>query len=89
MKYEKLDSISHIHKRPDMYVGSIQKIQQDFEWISHDSFDHIIYKENFEYNPGLLRIFIEVLSNVIDNFWRSSEKNIVCKRIEISIEKET
>lgn len=82
MKYEKLDSISHIHHRPDMYVGSI-KNQLDNEWIYVN--DTIIYRQNLSYNPGLLRIFVEVLSNVIDNVWRSQEKQIPTEKIIINI----
>lgn len=85
MKYEKLDPITHIHRRPDMYIGSIRNIKRD-EWISGDeSFDKIYYEEDVEYNPGLYRIFIEVLSNVIDNVWRSQQEKKDCKRIEITI----
>ena len=33
-KYEKLDQIEHIHKRSDMYVGSLKPKREENEWIS-------------------------------------------------------
>jgi DNA topoisomerase II len=84
MAYEKLDQISHILKRSDMYVGSTRMLNDD-EWI----FDQDkIQKREIEYNPGLLRIFVEVLSNVIDNVWRSQEQSIATEKITIIIDNE-
>ena len=37
--------------------------------------------ENIEYNEALVRLFVEVLCNSIDNVWRSKEKNIEQKII--------
>jgi DNA topoisomerase II len=84
MAYEKLDQISHILKRSDMYVGSTRMLNDD-EWV----FDQDkIQKREIEYNPGLLRIFVEVLSNVIDNVWRSQEQSITTEKISIMIDNE-
>ena len=33
-KYERLDPISHILKRPDMYVGSLKPQKETNEWIA-------------------------------------------------------
>jgi DNA topoisomerase-2 len=87
MNYEKLDSISHIHKRPDMYIGSLNIRNQNKEFINEDNL--IIEKNNINYSDGLLRIFVEALSNAIDNVWRSRKNSIKCSSIQIQINNET
>ena len=44
-----------------------------------------ISKKSGEINSGLHRIFIEVLSNAIDNVWRSSSTDTKCTKIKIEI----
>lgn len=84
VQYQKLDPISHIHHRPDMYVGSIKSTTED-EWVFHDERMH--FQKGTVSNPGLLRIFVEVLSNVIDNVWRSQQAGVVCEKIQIDVDK--
>jgi DNA topoisomerase-2 len=86
MIYEKLDSITHIHKRPDMYIGSLGIRNQNREYIYEDG--KIIEKHNLQYSDGLLRIFVEALSNAIDNVWRSRKSNVKVSQIKIKINPE-
>ncbi len=44
-----------------------------------------ISKKRGEINSGLHRIFIEVLSNAIDNVWRSSTTDTKCTKIKVEI----
>ena len=91
-KYEKLDPISHILKRPDMYVGSLKSQKECNEWIANinDINSPIFVKvDEIKYSPALLRIFVEAVSNAIDNVWRSQEANIPCTKIKIDINRET
>lgn len=44
-----------------------------------------ISKKRGEINSGLHRIFIEVLSNAIDNVWRSSLTDTKCTKIKVDI----
>ncbi len=83
-KYNKLDPIDHILHRPDMYVGSIRK-KSSVEYISSDE-TFKISEKNIEFPPALLRIFIEPLSNAIDNVSRSKTK---CTYIKIYVCKKT
>lgn len=89
-KYEKLDPITHMHRRPDMYVGSTSEIVcQQTEWICKSTDEiTITASSQHKYIPALLRIFIEVVSNAVDNVWRSQQQNVVCKRLEITIDQE-
>lgn len=86
MKYEQLDEVSHYLKRPDTYIGSTKLITKD-EYTFNS--DNIIEKKNITYNAGLLRLFIEALSNAIDNKWRSDQHNISCKKIVINVDSKT
>lgn len=45
----------------------------------------IVFRK-IKYNQGLLRIFIEAMSNAIDNLWRSLKKEITMKRIEFTLD---
>jgi DNA topoisomerase-2 len=87
VKYEKLDPISHIHKRPDMYIGSLKPREQAKEWIFKD--DQINEEYNLTFSDGLLRIYIEALSNAIDNVWRSRQAGLKPLKIKIHIDPET
>ena len=87
--YEKLDQIEHIHKRSDMYVGSLKPKREENIWIAGKKLDSIKKIDSIKFSQGLLRIFVEAISNSIDNVWRSKQANIPCKSIKINIDKET
>lgn len=84
VKYEKLDPITHILKRPDTYIGSVRP-QKKREWIATEDFAKI-HEQDVTYSDGLLRILIEPLSNTIDNVWRSRQQKIQPRKITIDIE---
>ena len=86
MKYEKLDPITHIHRRPDTYIGSLRVRSNPREWVATDDLQ-IRERQNVAYSDGLLRIFIEPLSNIIDNVWRSRRSGITPTKIKISIDR--
>jgi hypothetical protein len=85
-KYVKKDPISHILDRPDMYVGSLRPKETE-EFVCGDDFK--IYQKKVNISPALLRIFIEPLSNVIDNVARSRASGAKLSKIEISVDKKT
>lgn len=73
-KFKKLDDIDHVILRPGMYIGSI-KPHKAIKWIVED--DKMIQKE-LTYNPGLLKIFDEIVTNSVDESKRAGSKlNIV------------
>lgn len=87
--YTRKDPISHILDRSDMYVGSTRTKKIE-DYISEEKNDtYKIYKKYIEYSPALLRIFVEVLSNAIDNVERSKKAKIPCTYIKVNIDKET
>ena len=89
-KYEKTDHLGHIRKRPDTYVGSkkIQKVQ-DGCVADLDSIEPSLITRDIAYIPALLRIFVEIASNSIDNIYRSHEDNLNMTKIKINIDKTT
>lgn len=84
--YGKMSQIDHILKRPDMYVGSLHPHEYD-EFISIPSDEFRFTKKTIIFSPALLRIFIEPLSNAIDNVARN--KNSKCTKIKVNIDENT
>jgi len=85
----KLDQRTHALHRPDMYIGSVARIKSSGRvWVKVKDGDKFQYREIYS-TEGLLRIVMEVISNAIDNVWRSKERNIQPKLIKISIDRET
>lgn len=72
-KYQKLTEIEHIIARPGIYVGSVANTEQS-TWLKVDDG---MRKCVISYNPGLLKLFDEILSNAVDEHIRSGKvKNI-------------
>ena len=90
--YKKMDSISHIHKRPDMYVGTNKTKTVDEEIIciqNENGGFQMKLQSNVKVNDGFLRIFLEALSNAIDNYVRSKGTKTPMTKIYIELDKET
>ena len=64
LKYERLSHHEHVLKRPDMYIGSVRPAAVDTYVVR--SSDGVIAKQRVDIAEGLLRIFIEPLSNADD-----------------------
>ncbi len=69
-KYQKLDDITHILKRSGMYVGSI-KPSTAKRYIIDDG--KMVLKE-ITYNPALIKIFDEIITNSVDEYKRKGSK---------------
>lgn len=70
-KYIKMDPIEHILNRPAMYVGSVQPKQITELVFSQDSGTIQIVPRVISVSPALVRMFVEPLSNAVDNAARS------------------
>jgi DNA topoisomerase-2 len=88
-KYQKLTDKEHILKKPDTYIGSIENTEHD--GYIFDS-DKIVSKE-FQYIPGLYKLFDEGIVNCRDHVIRQAQSvkdNITnalpVSNIEISID---
>lgn len=87
--YIKMDQRTHILARPDMYVGSIRPVlsQEYVPIIVSDSIKMV--KQGITCPPALLRIFVEVISNAIDNVHRSRHDKIAVSSIKVTINEHT
>lgn len=80
-KYQLLDEIEHVLKRPGMYIGST-KPHTASEWILKDG---IYEKEELTYNPGFLKLFDEIISNSVDEYKRNGK----ITTIKVSVDLDT
>ena len=88
--YQKTDPLTHIRKRPDTYVGSKKLQKLESECVADISQDiPVLINRDIKYIPALLRIFVEITSNAIDNIYRSAEDGIDMNKIKIDINHET
>lgn len=80
-KYVKQDLLTNILTRPDTYVGSkpFTKVKE-YAWVEGE-----LVKKDVNISPALLRIFIEIMSNAIDNAQRSAESGTKCTMIKVKI----
>lgn len=90
VKYVQKDDISHILDRSETYVGYKGiKNTIDYVAICKSDTEYSVIKQKIDYSPALLRVFIEGLSNAIDNVERSKEQNIPCNSIKVEVNEET
>ena len=85
-KGKRLNPFEHALKRPDTYIGSTKTISA--ETYIYDDEENRAVKKMIDFNPGLFNIIREILSNVIDNVWRSTEAGTPMKKIEIRLDTE-
>ncbi len=81
-KGKKLSNVEHLLLRPDTIIGSIRNSETEC-WVYDEESKRIITKL-ITYNPGLERLFIEIMSNVEDNKWRSEKAGIKMTNIEVT-----
>jgi DNA topoisomerase-2 len=91
VQYEKKTLQEQILLRPDTYIGNIRKMKtnEPIYTFEDDFKDGKMTKREVNYSDGLLRLFIEAISNAIDNVWRSHEEKISTKFIQITANEKT
>lgn len=87
MKYRELNLHQHCLHRPDTYIGSIRSEERE-EFVWNDE-THTIECRQIRFIPAIERLFVEALSNAIDNKWRSDEQGIDSSKIYIDIDEKT
>lgn len=89
-----------VRLRPDTYIGSVVTVlatkwhvysEAISEGEDNENIKYVdrIISEKIRYNPGLMRLIIEILSNAIDNKWRSEKHGPPMKAIKVTVDKET
>lgn len=66
-KYKRLSELEHIRARAGIFLGSVYSTVGE-AWIPDEQ--GTMSKEEFEYSPGLLKLFDEVICNSVDEFLR-------------------
>ncbi|KAH6607636.1 dna topoisomerase ii [Trichoderma cornu-damae] len=78
--YQKLTPIEHIIKRPDTYIGSVEKTDQQI-WVYNKESQQMEYR-NITYVPGFYKIFDEILVNAADNKQRDGSMSTMKVNID-------
>ncbi|KAL2884557.1 DNA topoisomerase 2 [Ceratocystis lukuohia] len=85
-KYQKLTLLEHVLKRPDTYIGSIEKTEQQM-WVFNKSTALMEYRK-ISYVPGLYKIFDEILVNAADNKQNDVPGQAPMTNLKVSIDRE-
>jgi len=78
-----LTHLEHIMKRPDTYIGSVEKTT-DKMWVYNTTTEAMEYRD-VTYVPGLYKIFDEILVNAADN--KQNDKNM--SEIKVTVDRES
>ena len=76
-RYQKITQLEHIIKRPDTYVGSIERTEQQM-WTYNKEAQLMQYK-TIGFVPGFYKIFDEILVNAADNSQREGSNMTMMK----------
>ncbi|PHH68655.1 hypothetical protein CDD80_7366 [Ophiocordyceps camponoti-rufipedis] len=81
--YQKLTQLEHIIKRPDTYIGSVEKTDQQM-WVFNKTTSQMEFR-NITFVPGFYKIFDEILVNAADNKQRDASMT----HIKVNIDRES
>lgn len=82
-QYQKLTQLEHILKRPDTYIGSVERTTEQM-WV-YNSETEQMENRKVSFVPGLYKIFDEILVNAADN--KQRDKNMTEMRVWVDREK--
>ncbi|KAI9171228.1 DNA topoisomerase 2 [Paramyrothecium foliicola] len=81
--YQKLTQLEHIIKRPDTYIGSVEKTEQQM-WLFNKSTLQMEHR-TVSFVPGFYKIFDEIVVNAADNKQRDPKMS----HMKINIDRAT
>ena len=79
-QYQKLTQLEHVLRRPDTYIGSVEKIEEEMWTLSDDM--RRFEQRKITYVPGLYKIFDEIIVNAADNKQRDPKMSRIDVRID-------
>ena len=82
-RYKKFTQIEHVLARPGMYIGEISTLTSE-QWIL-DSKNEKIINKIITWNPGIYKIFDEIVTNASDE----CQRNKSVKNIKVEFNKDT
>lgn len=80
--YQKLTQLEHIIKRPDTYIGSVERTDEQM-WVFNSQTEQMESRK-VSFVPGLYKIFDEILVNAADN----KQNDTSMKFIKVTIDRE-
>jgi DNA topoisomerase II len=81
-RYQKLTQLEHIIKRPDTYIGSVERTEQQM-WVFNTQTEQMEFRK-VSFVPGLYKIFDEILVNAADN----KQNDASMSSIKVTIDRE-
>jgi DNA topoisomerase-2 len=81
-QYQKLTQLEHIIKRPDTYIGSVERTEQQM-WVFNSETSQMELRQ-VSFVPGLYKIFDEILVNAADN----KQRDPTMKKIKVVVDRE-
>jgi len=81
-QYQKLTQLEHIIKRPDTYIGSVERAQE-LMWVFNSETSQMEMRK-VSFVPGLYKIFDEILVNAADN----KQRDPTMKVIKVMVDRE-
>jgi DNA topoisomerase-2 len=82
-QYQKLTQLEHIIKRPDTYIGSVEKTTEKM-WVYNSETEQMEFRP-VSFVPGLYKIFDEILVNAADQ--KQRDPNM--KHMKVFVNRET
>ncbi|XXG94377.1 DNA topoisomerase 2 [Hypoxylon texense] len=79
--YQKLTQLEHIIKRPDTYIGSVERTEQQM-WVFNKETTQMELRPKVGFVPGLYKIFDEILVNAADN--KQRDKTMTYMKVTIN-----
>ena len=73
--YQKKTQLEHILLRPDTYIGSVERVEQEM-WVWDMDSERMV-KKTIKFVPGLFKIFDEILVNAADNKIRDANQTLI------------
>lgn len=84
-KGKRFNQFQHALERPDAYIGSIVTVQREVSTFHNNA----IRDKLISHNPGMFKCVEEILSNAIDNKWRSMKAKIPMTYIKVATSQES
>ena len=82
-RFKLLTPIEHVLKRPGRYLGSVKPHTADCWIVDPNSSPEKMIKESITWNPGLLKMFDEIISNAVDHSKRPQGKHLDTIKVDI------
>jgi DNA topoisomerase-2 len=82
-RFKLLTPVEHVLKRPGRYLGSVKPHTAECWVVADNNGTDKMVKSTVTWNPGLLKMFDEVISNAVDHSKRPQGKHLDTIKVEI------